>query len=87
MSPFLFSIIQALFTFLNIMIFARVILSWLPQVLTYHPIRRAVFQFTEPLLAPIRNLMPSAGGVDFSPIILLLGLSLLQRLVYGILLA
>jgi uncharacterized protein YggT (Ycf19 family) len=31
--------------------------------------------------------MPSAGGVDFSPIILLLGLSLLQRLVYGILLA
>lgn len=82
----LFPILRALFTFLDIMILGRVILSWFPQFLPYHPLRRAVYQVTEPLLEPIRRLMPMGGGLDFSPIILLLLLSVAQQLLYSLLL-
>ena len=38
-------------------------------------------QATEPLLRPIRRMMPNLGNIDISPIILLLGIFLLQRIV------
>jgi YggT family protein len=37
---------------------------------------------TEPVLAPIRRIMPSLGGIDISPMILILGIMFLQRLLY-----
>lgn len=43
----------------------------------YHGINRVV----EPMLAPIRRFLPSAGGIDFSPIVLLLGVMFLQKLI------
>ena len=36
---------------------------------------------TEPLLRPIRNVLPSTGGIDLSPIVLLLGIMLLERII------
>jgi len=40
-----------------------------------------VYQLTEPVLAPIRRRLPNFGGVDVSPIVLLLLIFLLQRLI------
>ncbi len=40
-----------------------------------------LYRLTEPALAPIRRFMPSLGGLDLSPIILLLGLMFLQTLI------
>ena len=40
-----------------------------------------LYQATEPLLAPIRRRMPNLGTIDISPIILLLGVFLLQRII------
>lgn len=45
---------------------------------------RITYQLTEPALRPIRNLLPSLGGLDFSPIILILGLMFLDRVLYRV---
>lgn len=38
----------------------------------YHPVRRVLDSLVEPMLAPIRRIMPQTGNVDLSPIVLLL---------------
>ena len=49
------------------------------------PLLRFVYQATEPLLAPIRRLLPSQGGLDFSPMILLFGIYLLRIVIFSLL--
>lgn len=66
---------------------ARIILSWVrvsPYHPTWGPIVNAIYQLTEPVMEPARRLIPPAGGMDFSPIVIFLGISLLQRLLYGL---
>jgi YggT family protein len=85
---FLIPIINAIYYILVILIFARFILSWIrpdPYHPTWGPILRIVYQATEPLLAPIRRLLPATGGVDFSPMILLFGLYFIRSFLYGLL--
>jgi YggT family protein len=53
----------------------------------YHPVREALERLVGPLLNPIRNLMGSTGGIDFSPLFLILILELLKQFVVGILLS
>ncbi|MFY9969908.1 MAG: YggT family protein [Roseiarcus sp.] len=69
-------------------IIAGAILSWLIAfgvVNIRNDIVRSVWNLflalTEPFLRPIRNFLPSTGGVDISPIILLLGVMLLERII------
>jgi YggT family protein len=45
-----------------------------------------IFRLTEPLLAPVRNILPPMGGFDFSPMIVLIAVDILRRLLFGILL-
>ena len=66
------------FNFLWLLVLARVILSWVN--VTPNPITDFIYQLTEPLLAPIRRLLPPSAGLDFSPLILMLILSALQTL-------
>ncbi|MBF0425980.1 MAG: YggT family protein [Magnetococcales bacterium] len=65
------------------MILARVILSWVSPD-PYNPIIQFLVQFTDPVLRPARRLIPSFGGLDFSPILVLLGISMLQRVVVAL---
>ena len=46
-----------------------------------NPITRLLVDLTEPILAPIRRLMPSTGGLDFSPTVVLILLVILQRVI------
>jgi YggT family protein len=66
-------------------IIAGVIMSWLMAfgvVNPYNPTARAIWQglsaVTEPLLRPIRNIMPDLGAIDISPVVLLLGCVFVQ---------
>ena len=61
------------------LIFARVICSWI-HVNPYGKIYQFIFSMTEPLLAPIRRLMPRTMMLDFSPMILMIIMIVLQRL-------
>jgi YggT family protein len=59
-----------------VIVIASVLLSYvLPP---YHPVREALDRITEPLLAPIRRVMPQTGMIDFSPMILVLLIELIR---------
>jgi YggT family protein len=81
-------LVDSLFSLVWWLILASVVLSWLlafnivnvnnPMV---RQIANGLSRATEPLLGPIRRLLPSIGGLDLSPIILLLGLEFLRRFI------
>jgi YggT family protein len=64
----------------TVVVFITVIVSWF-QLPPDNPVIRFTRMLTEPALAPIRKLIPPAGGLDFSPMILLI----LLRIVRGML--
>ena len=61
-------------------IFVRALLSWVSSGAN-HPMARLLGSFTEPLLAPARRLLPATGGLDLSPIILFIILTLILKLI------
>jgi YggT family protein len=63
----------------SMVLFAAVILSWL-NLSPENPVVRIVHQLTEPVLEPVRRLLPRTAGFDLSPVIVLLALHLLKRL-------
>lgn len=69
-------------TFTWIVIASALLSFFLPP---YHPIREALDRIVAPFLNPIRNLMPSTGGLDFSPLILILAVELFSRFLVAIL--
>jgi len=62
----------------SLVVLVSVILSWVPLA-EDNPILTATRALTEPALAPIRRLLPGGGGIDISPMILLMGIRLLKR--------
>ena len=71
-------IIKGIFAILDLFVWARVILSWVPHN-QYNEITRTVYNVTEPLLRPLRDLIPvSSMGIDISPFILLLALNMAE---------
>lgn len=62
----------------SLVVFAAVILSWL-NLSPENPFVRVVTALTEPVLGPIRKVMPDLGGIDLSPMVLLLGITVLRR--------
>ncbi|UUX49656.1 YggT family protein [Nisaea acidiphila] len=70
-------------------LFIFIILGWLVQFNVINSSNRFVYlvmdflyRVTEPLLRPIRNLMPNLGGLDISPIILVLALTFARNLMW-----
>jgi YggT family protein len=86
MSFYLVRVVNAIFSLMNLAIFLRVILSWLPVLDPRHPAMRLLDDLTEPILAPVRRILPQTGPIDFSPLVALLLLGLVQRAVVSLLL-
>ena len=61
---------------------ARVLMSWIPNLDINNPIARFLYQATEPVLAPIRNALPAMGGIDLSPLVVFIGISILMQLIF-----
>ena len=86
----LFDIVLLLLNVLSIVVIVQVIVSWLVafNVLNLQqPFVRAVYtgmeRVTSPLYRPIRKIMPDFGGLDFSPIVLILLIRVAMILVEG----
>ncbi len=84
----LLNFISYLITLYVYVIIAGVIMSWLMAfgvINAYNPMVRSIWQalnaVTEPLLRPIRAMLPNMGGIDISPIILLLACTFMQSVV------
>ena len=77
------TVIVTIFNFLSLLIIADALLSFiLPP---YHPVREALGRILQPMYAPIRRILPTMGMMDFSPIVLLLLLQVLERLIITLL--
>lgn len=77
----LVDIINVIFWVFYVLLFAQIILSWIrpnPYHPVWGPIIRVVNGVVEPILNPIRRLLPPMGGLDFSPMIVLLLARVLQ---------
>jgi len=63
----------------SLIVLAAVILSWV-RLDPRNPLATIVYSLTEPALAAIRKALPPMGGLDFSPMVLLIGLQVLKGL-------
>ena len=90
----LVELIDLLFSIVSWMIIIRVIISWIRPDFNdprWRKILTFIYKVTEPILAPIRDLIPTGNiGIDISPFIAYLALSIVRRfiikLLYGLML-
>ena len=87
----IFSIIDMILQVLVWIIIAQVIISWLvafnvinTQSNFVRTLLDALDRLTAPLYRPIRRLMPDFGGIDFSPIVLILAIQILRKVNEGL---
>ncbi|HJU77520.1 MAG TPA: YggT family protein [Sphingomicrobium sp.] len=87
----LFDIINLLLTVLTWLIIIQVILSWLFAFNVLNTSSAGVRAFalaleriTAPLYRPIRKILPDFGGIDFSPLVLLILIQIIKRLLAGV---
>lgn len=86
----LFSIVDMVLQILVWILIIQIILSWLVAfkvIDTSNNFVRTMLdgldRLTEPMYRPIRKIMPDFGGIDFSPIVLILGIQILRKLAQG----
>ncbi len=80
-------LVNDVFFLYSLVLLVRVLASWIPGLDFRQPVVRLLVALTEPLLAPLRRLLPPLGGLDISPVVAFLLLELLRRLVVQGLLA
>ncbi len=80
MNPQIASLFVGFLWFLMIAVIARALLSWFPQA-AKNQFGRVVFQITEPMIEPVRRIMPRTGMIDFSTLIVLVVLQIMIRVV------
>ena len=81
----LYKVIDILFTLFELAILARVLLSWF-RVNPYHPAVAFLYQITEPILKPLRNVIPPLGMIDISPIVALILMDIVRQIVRAVIL-
>ena len=87
----LINILQLLLTVLTWIIIAQVIISWLFAFNVINPhsgfmrsLVDALDKITAPLYRPIRRILPDFGGIDFSPLVVLILIQIIKKLLAGV---
>jgi len=73
-------VLATLISLLSLAIFIRALLSWVAPDPS-NPIVQALDAITEPILQPLRQIMPRAGGIDFTPLVAIVLLQVIAALV------
>ena len=74
-------ILRQIIDLYSLIVFVAVVMSWM-QLPPSNPIAQVVHALTEPVLGPLRRALPSMGGLDFSPMVLLVGLQMLRGFLF-----
>ncbi len=82
----LISIIDLVFLVFNLILLARILLSWV-NISPYHPVAQFLYKVTEPVLAPVRKRLPLYGGMDFSPVVVILVSFVLEKVLVALVIA
>ncbi|MFO7956276.1 MAG: YggT family protein [Candidatus Brocadiia bacterium] len=78
------SFLIALVRVYMLVILVRAVFSWLPERHRQNELYHFVRTITEPVLRPIRRVLPTPGGIDFSPLVAIIALQVLARLLLGL---
>ena len=70
---------------LTFLVLVRVVLSWVPSVDYGHPLISLIVRITDPVLLPVRRLLPPVGGLDLSPWIAMLLLNFARQFIHQLL--
>lgn len=81
---FVFRFISIFFDILVFAIIARVLMSWLPS--GGGRLRMVLYDVTEPVLGPFRNIVPRLGMIDISPIVAIIVLDIVKTIILQLLL-
>ena len=84
MTAFLITLINVIYYVFFVALLVRIILSFVGPY-RYEQVWRVVRDITEPVLAPVRNLLPPMGGIDFSPMLVLIVLGFVRTFLIGLL--
>jgi len=79
----LYDLIDVLFNLLSLAIVARALLSWF-NINPYHPLVVFLNRVTEPILAPIRRIVPPIGMIDISPLVALILLQVIRQVLLAL---
>ena len=78
-------ILSLLLQIYSYVLLARALVSWIPNLDPYNPIVQFLYQITEPVLEPIRRLIPPVGGmIDISMLVAFFGIMILQQLLFSL---
>ena len=81
----LIQIIQSVAWLVTLLILADVVVSYFMN--PYHPVRSFLDRVVQPMMRPIQRILPTFGGIDFSPLVLLLLIQLVETFLINILVA
>ena len=72
----------------SLIVLARVLLTWFPNIDRSHPVVQFLYDVTEPILQPIRDFLrqqfPQSGPFDFSPLVLIMGIWFIRQVLSSV---
>lgn len=77
-------LIIMLLVLLELLILARVLMGWARMSPYQNDVARWIFDLTEPILRPIRELLPQSGMFDFSPIVVFIVISMIIQVLSSV---
>jgi YggT family protein len=83
MTAFLINIINIIVQLITLLVIIKVFLSYFMS--PYHPVRLNIDRIVEPMLIPIRRIIPPIGMLDISPIVLIVIVQIIGRVINNIL--
>jgi YggT family protein len=75
-------IVDAVVNVLTLLVIAKVILSYFMS--PYHPIRESIDRVVEPMMAPLRRIIPPIGMMDFTPFVFIILLRLVRSVIFSV---
>ncbi len=79
--------VARIFDLIFLILFISILCTWIPNINWYNEPFKSMRQFSEIFFAPFRKLIPPIGMIDISPIVAFIVLSIVRRLLVGLLLA